>query len=484
MPFQTELVELLKKDHRFLDDSGELLIAAVEDCAWKLDKDLVRLLLSDENAKSKFFSEIEGYWVFNVNTFLDYISQKDFLDNSYTRFRNKIGLMVGGKFLKERGEVALAWPYKDCVLEGGQTKEEEKRKEIFFNEVLAEDEINRLLDPKVLTNFKRFTADGEEEVKEFKRDKNGVIRENLIIKGNNLLALHSLVTQFRGQVKLIYIDPPYNTGGDANTFKYNNTFNHSSWLTFMKNRLTIAKDLLLNDGVICIAIDDEEYAYLKIVCDEIFGRENFIGTIIVQSNPRGRTINSHFATCHEYSLFYARDINRIEVNNQSLTSDQENNFDKVDGRGKYRLLPFRRSGGTSTPIERPNSEFSLFYSKKEKNIVAVGGGRKSIPEEPYEPIEILTLNEEGDLIKHEPMEFLKNNNDDLIQLLPIDVLGKRRVWRWSNRKAILFAARSGVRCPGHTIHTGYQEYIRMIMILSQRNITPEKVADSESWTPY
>ena len=88
------------------------------------------------------------------------MSNKDFLANSYTRFRNKIGLNIGEKYLRERGEVSLVWPYKDCVLEGGQTRDEEKRKEIFFNEILAQDDINRLFDPKVLTNWKRYTVEG------------------------------------------------------------------------------------------------------------------------------------------------------------------------------------------------------------------------------------------------------------------------------------------------------------------------------------
>jgi len=219
MSLNTKLINLLKTAPCFVDDEGELVLAAVQDHAWKLDHDLVKLLLSDIEIKDKFFEEIDGYWIFNINTFIDYISQKNFLDNSYTRFRNKIGLTIGGKYLRERGEVALAWPYRDCVLEGGQTKEEEKRKEIFFNEVLAQDEINRLLDPKVLTNFTRYTAKGTEKVTDFKRDENGVIRENLIIKDNNLLALHTLKTQFRGKVKLIYIDPPYNTGNDSFGYK-------------------------------------------------------------------------------------------------------------------------------------------------------------------------------------------------------------------------------------------------------------------------
>src|SRR4030042_507060 len=145
MSVHTKLITLLKTDPRLVDDEGELLIAAVQDRAWKIDRDLVKLLLSDREIKAKFFDEIEGYWIFNTNTFIDYVSQKNFLDNSYTRFRNRIGLTIGDKYLRERGDVALVWPYKDTVLEGGQTREEEKRKEIFFNEELATDEITRLL---------------------------------------------------------------------------------------------------------------------------------------------------------------------------------------------------------------------------------------------------------------------------------------------------------------------------------------------------
>lgn len=113
------------------------------------------------------------------------------------------------------------WPFKDCVLEGGQSKEEEKREEIFFNEVLAQDEITQLLEPKVLTNAKRIDKDGEKSLVKFKRNAEGTITDNLIIKGNNLLALHSLEKEFAGKVKLIYIDPPYNTGDDG--FGYNDS---------------------------------------------------------------------------------------------------------------------------------------------------------------------------------------------------------------------------------------------------------------------
>ena len=165
------------------------------------------------------------------------------------------------------------WPFKDCILEGGQSREEDKREEIFFNEILAQDEITQLLEPKVLTNAKRIDKDTstgsvqtiEKPLDQFNRDaeqnrKRGLpedtITDNLIIKGNNLLALHSLKKEFAGKVKLIYIDPPYNTGNDS--FKYNDSFNHSTWLTFMKNRLEVARCLLKDDGVIFVFICIED----------------------------------------------------------------------------------------------------------------------------------------------------------------------------------------------------------------------------------
>ena len=323
--FNEKLTELIKTNPDFLDDAGELIPAAVRDHAWRLDHNLIRLLLTDDEITAKFFDEIDGHWVFNHNTFINYITDKNFLANSYTRFRNKIGLNIGGKFLRERGEVSLVWPYKDCVLEGGQTKEEEKRKEIFFNEILAQDEIDRMFDPKVLTNWRRYTPGSDTDeireggvncdkcckngIGEFRRDENGTIRENLIIKGNNLIALHTLKQQFRGQVKLIYIDPPYNTGSDS--FGYNDSFNHSSWLTFMRNRLEVAKELLTDDGVFFASCDDNEQAYLKILMDEIFGNENFITNFVV-IRAEGGGLAKQVVKGHDYLLTYAKNIENFE----------------------------------------------------------------------------------------------------------------------------------------------------------------------------
>ena len=271
--FDERFIELLKTHNDFVDDTGELLRERIKRCAYDLDKDLITLLLSDDTVAAAFFEEIAGRWIFNNKKFVAYLNDTNFLDKSYTKFKNKIRLTIDGKYLQERGEVALVWPYKDCVLEGGQTKEKEKQTEIFFNEILAPDEINQMFEPKVLTNWKRYTVKGEQDVTGIQRDENGTIRENLIIKGNNLITLHTLKKQFREQVKLIYIDPPYNTGGSTDSFSYNNEFKHSTWLTFIRNRIEIAKELLKNDGFIAVTIDHVELFYLGVLLDEIFGRE-------------------------------------------------------------------------------------------------------------------------------------------------------------------------------------------------------------------
>ena len=351
--FNEALIELLKTDSRFVDDEGELVKAAVIDLAWKIDRDLVKLLLGDPDIKGKFFDEIEKHWIFNINTFIEYISDKNFLANSYTRFCNKIGLNIGGKFLRERGEVSLVWPYKDCVLEGGQTKEEEKRKEIFFNKILAQDEIDRLFDPKVLTNWKRYTVDGEQKVAEIKRDENGRIRENLIIKGNNLLALHTLKKQFRSKVKLIYIDPPYNIGDDS--FGYNNNFNHSSWLTFMKNRLEAGKELLKDAGVLFIHIGDDELHYLKVLADDIFGRDSFIATIPRKIRSGKSDVPYKLSQDFDWIIAYTKRAPKTkELFQRTVERKYHKSEDFPDDEWRLTDITTQR-----TIRERPNSDFIL-----------------------------------------------------------------------------------------------------------------------------
>ena len=366
--FNQKLTARLKTHPDFLDDAGELILAAVRDHAWQLNHDLIKLLLTDDEIKATFFDEIDGHWIFNYNTFINYITDKNFLANSYTQFRNKIGLNIEGKFLRERGEVSLVWPYKDCVLEGGQTTEEEKRKEIFFNEILAQDEINQMFDPKVLTNWKRYTGNGAQDVTEVQRDENGIIRENLIIKGNNLIALHTLKQQFRGQVKLIYIDPPYNTGGSTDSFSYNNGFTHSTWLTFIRNRIEIAKELLKDDGFIAVTIDHVELFYLGVLLDEIFGRENRIGIVTIYINPKGRQHERFFSAATEHMLVYAKDISKAKFNKVALDKDKIESFDKRDEEGNYRLEQFIRVRSNTSRTNKPKFWYPIYVSKDLKDL--------------------------------------------------------------------------------------------------------------------
>jgi len=302
-----DLTKLLDSTGEFTDENGNLLKNKIIENALKLDPSLLKLLLKNKSIKKHFFTEIDGIFVFDKIKFQNFVSNKQFLPDSYTAFKNKIGLVdESGDYISAKKDVALVWPYKDCVLEGGQEKEDQKRDEIFWNETLAPDEIDRLLDPKVLTNWKMFDEKGEHILNGSENIDFNI--SNLIIKGNNLLVMYSLLDRFKGKVKIIYIDPPYNTGDDG--FCYNDSFNHSTWLTFIKNRLLVAKELLSSDGIIFIQINDIEEAYLKVLCDEIFSRECFHTSICVQMSHLSGVKMAHkskkLPKIKEYILFYTK----------------------------------------------------------------------------------------------------------------------------------------------------------------------------------
>lgn len=310
--------------------------------------DLLNQLMSNETIANHFFSKLQdGVLVFKKDIFLQFLNNKEFLPDSFTAYKTKIGLGTPDRnYLSENKEVVLNFPYKDCVLEGGQTKDDVKRQEIFFNETLAPAEINRLLDEKVLSNFKRYDKDGEHNVEEIKDT------DNLIIKGNNLIVLHSLKKRFAGKVKLIYIDPPYNTGNDS--FNYNDSFNHSTWLIFMKNRLEVARELLSDDGLIFVQCDDNEQAYLKVLMDEVFSRNNFISNIVWKGRG-GRQDSKYIAQIHETIIFYAKNKERAILNKAFI--EDTSNYAYEDSRGNYKTQLIRKWGSNSRREDRPN----LFY---------------------------------------------------------------------------------------------------------------------------
>jgi len=332
--YQT-LESQLKKEPNYVSDNDELKKWVVLNKAQNFDEELIELLLDDADLKEKFFIQVKDTLIFKQNLFIQFLEQKNYLNDSYTQFKNKVGLSIDGKYLKQRNEVALVWPFKDCILEGGQSREEDKREEIFFNETLAQDEITELLDPKVLTNAKRFNKDGEKDFDQFNRNKNGTITDNLIIKGNNLLALHSLKKEFAGKVKLIYIDPPYyfNNNVDTDSFKYNSNFKLSTWLTFMKNRLELAKNLLKDDGFIFIQIKTDGYAHLKILADSIFDSNNLVNSISVKmsesSGVKMAHIDKRLPNIFEHILVYSKSRNS-KINPIKIEKSDEEENSKLD----------------------------------------------------------------------------------------------------------------------------------------------------------
>ncbi|GAA7545818.1 hypothetical protein MMM127_07800 [Helicobacter pylori] len=263
------------------------------------DERLLIFMLEHENAndyKNAFFKTIANTLVFNEKALLECLEIKE-LEKSFTRFKNKIGLFSQGGLIKSSELVVLNFPFKDNVLLGNAKDNNTKSNELFYHEILHKKEIDALFKQKALCHFEMH---GEGDLGSALKDKN----TNYLIKGNNLIALHSLKKKFAKQVKCIYIDPPYNTGNDS--FNYNDNFNHSSWLVFMKNRLEIAKEFLSDDGVIFVQCDDNEQAYLKVLMDEIFGRENFIACFVWEktSNSLSRIrIKTEYILCYEQTKF-------------------------------------------------------------------------------------------------------------------------------------------------------------------------------------
>ena len=389
---QNDLIELLKNEDNLVVDN-QLNKNKIIEAALKVEPFLMRLLIKNETFKKHFFQEVENVLVFDKIKFQRFVSNKSFLPDSYTAFKNKIGLAINDdttdNFITTKNDVVLVWPHKDCVLEGGQTKEDQKRNEIFWNETLAPDNVDRLLDPKVFTNFKEYSLEtqitkektGGLELETEKKTSKVVVKTefdtdysfknaNLILKGNNLLVLSSLLKTHRGKIKLIYIDPPYNTGNDS--FGYNDSFNHSSWLTFMKNRLTIARQLLKDEGVIFVQCDDNEQAYLKVLMDEIFGNDNFISNLIWEKKT-GASDAKEIAVITEFSIMFSKWKDKVlfSKNNNSYDLTRYKYKDEFfSERGQYYIDNLDRGGlqysdSLNYGIECPDGTIAFPNGRKE-----------------------------------------------------------------------------------------------------------------------
>ncbi len=294
-PLKTLLDDLI---NHFTKERLETLILTA-------DEKLLTFMFEDKNAndyKNAFFKTIANSLVFNQKALLECLTKE--LENSFTRFENKIGLYSQGRPIKSSELVVLNFPFKDNVLLGNAKDNSTKSKECFYHEILHKKEIDTLLKKKALC---RFEMHGEGDLESALKDKN----TNYLIKGNNLIALHSLKKKFAKQVKCIYIDPPYNTGNDS--FNYNDNFNHSSWLVFMKNRLEVAREFLSDDGSIYINLDYNEVHYCKVLMDEIFKRENFRSEIIWRMGFLSgyKTAAKKYIRNHDTILFYSKSDNYL-----------------------------------------------------------------------------------------------------------------------------------------------------------------------------
>ncbi len=329
-PLKTLLDALI---NRFTKERLETLILTA-------DEELLTFMLEDKNAndyKNAFFKTIANSLVFNQKALLECLTKE--LENSFTRFENKIGLYSQGRPIKPSELVVLNFPFKDNVLLGNAKDNSTKSKELFYHEILHKKEIDTLLKKKVLCNFEMH---GEGDLENALQDKN----TNYLIKGNNLIALYSLKKKFAKQVKCIYIDPPYNTGNDS--FNYNDNFNHSSWLVFMKNRLEVAREFLSDDGVIFVQCDDNEQAYLKVLMDEIFLRENFVGCISWKQFHSVKNDAANFSKNIEYILCYCKNFSKNLISNEPF--DKSNLYKLKDENGFYKLDPvWAKSGNNFSP---------------------------------------------------------------------------------------------------------------------------------------
>ena len=294
--------------------------------------ELVEKILTNAILNEAFTEDIAGVTILKINDIIQMLEVDEYWSNSYTRYTNKIGLSMNNRYLYEVTDVVLDFPYKDTILKAGMSKEDvskEDATESFLNEIVAREEIDVLLDEKILKNAKKYDKNGSSPVSEIKDT------DNLIIKGNNLLALHSLKKRFAGKIKSIIIDPPYyfKKTKSSDAFNYNSNFKLSTWLVFMKNRLDVAKEMLSDEGLCIIIIGEEGYAQLKLLADNILGGDKYIGTISWRKSDNQANIGE-FAKVTDYILIYKKSSGKL--NKLPLTDKARKEYRYSDENGYFR----------------------------------------------------------------------------------------------------------------------------------------------------
>lgn len=342
-------------DKYFIGD--ELNRAKVADDLRAYDEALLTKLFQIDFIKDNYVKQVAGQKLFQIDQLEEAVLYDDYWDTSYTKYENRIGLVSGGRYIEDSQDVILAYPFKDGVLTASMTKDDndESYDDAFLNEVIEKDEIDRLLEGKIFNNLKKFDGNGSSE--DFRFD---FAKDNLVIKGNNLLALSSISEKFLGSVKLVYIDVPYyfkkKISGDA--FKYNSNFHLSAWLVFLKNRLEIARKLVSEDGSIWIHISEDGMHYLKVMADSVFGKNNFVGTIPRKTRNGKSDVPYNFSQDFDWMLVYTQSPESAAIMGRGVDRKY---YETDDFPGR----PWRKADLTKqTTIEqRPNSNFTMINPK-------------------------------------------------------------------------------------------------------------------------
>lgn len=214
--------------------------------------------------------------------------------------------------------------------------------------------------------------------------------QGVMVQSDNYHAMNVLSEKYSGKIDCCYYDPPYNTS--EGTFLYKNGYKDSSWATMMADRIDVTKELLSEHGVLATAIDDYELPLLEQVLDQRFGHENRMGNLVIEIKPSGRTNDNYLATSHEYILFYGISPVTTEICFFPLRDDQLAQYSDEDENGAHKWRDFMRTGGYSTPEERPNSFYPIYYNETTQ-------------------------------------EISLEQKEGYVEILPVDTVGRYRVWR-------------------------------------------------------
>ena len=316
----SEIAEILAKDKRFIKDDNTIDKIGFRNAISSLDEILLKKFYDNTIIKARYFKKVGDLIVFDKTDFMYLFENVQFLGDSYTRFKSDIGLIdKNEKYIVDNDDVVLSFPFKDCVLEFDSTDVNDDREEYFINERISKEKIDVMFENKVFANCKRIDKDGEKLIDKFD------INDNLLIKGNNLLAMETIKSRYKEQIQFMYWDILYN--GEKDKAPYANSFKHSSWLVMMKNRLEAAYGLLKDNGSIAIQCDDVEMAYLKVLMDEIFGRRNKLSFITIKVKaPSGVGQESFLFDVNEYILIYAKNA---DICYKNLFKEQSQITEKV-----------------------------------------------------------------------------------------------------------------------------------------------------------